>query len=280
MSSNAESPGLQSIDPNVTDLGELIAVVDDEKVESQPDPQALANVLGAVFGVLPLSAVVVGAAGLGAVSVWSWRRRRDSTETSSIVRIPRSDIRRLVSGGELQFPLGEPVVGQVYVRHPVRSGSYWPFAEFHQLLVQEKTFEIARYLIALGAGDINVECKINVGKSSSGETVFRTPTPADVSASLGFAQGVNGALSISITGPGNESDIPGDLVWPNNDPLFKLARESASAGVKTFKVGMATNQTNSVNAEVAATIPKFGLSAGGTYKRWEDLTFVVQARFE
>ena len=61
--------------------------------------------------------------------------------------------------------------------------------------------------------------------------------------------------------------------------MFKLARDAASAGAETFHFGIKTSKSPSVNAEIAAKLSGLNFSLGGDYKRWEDLTFTVDATF-
>jgi len=198
---------------------------------------------------------------------------------SHVALISRDDAMRLVERDLLFFPEGEPIAGEAYARHPLRRRDYWPFADFHRLLLHEKSVEVARYLLALGAGDITIRCKNGAGGEGRANVKLQTPTPADISAGLGFALDESGDLSITITGAGRSSDAPSDLIWPDRDPLFKLARDAAGAGARTFRFGIKTDQSRSVNATVGASLKDLGLNIGGDYKHWEDLTFTVDARF-
>lgn len=69
------------------------------------------------------------------------------------------------------------------------------------------------------------------------------------------------------------------MIWPDKDRLFKLARDSATAGAETFRFEIKTDQSRAVNASFGAKLKGLGLELGGEYKRWEDLTFSVEARF-
>lgn len=106
------------------------------------------------------------------------------------------------------------------------------------------------------------------------------PNLDDVSLTMGFARDDSGKLSIRITGAGKRSRTPADLSWPGQDPMFKLARDAAQAGAGEFHFGLRAEQSGSVNAEAALKIQKeLRLGLGGEYKRWEDLTFTVDASF-
>ncbi|MFS0704458.1 hypothetical protein AB6N23_08050 [Cellulomonas sp. 179-A 9B4 NHS] len=89
-----------------------------------------------------------------------------------------------------------------------------------------------------------------------------------------------GDLSIRITGAGRRPPHqPRDLIWPTADPVFRLAREAANGD--TFHFGMKGQRSASVSLDVGAHLEKsLGLHLGGEYKRWEDLTFTVDATFQ
>jgi hypothetical protein len=97
---------------------------------------------------------------------------------------------------------------------------------------------------------------------------------------MGFGRDDTGKLGIRITGAGKRSRPPADLIWPSRDAMFRLARDAAHAGAATFHFGLRAEQSGSVNAQAAAKFQKdLHLGLGGEYKRWEDLSFTVDAAF-
>jgi hypothetical protein len=186
----------------------------------------------------------------------------------------------LVDRELLFFPEGEPASNEVYVRHPLRRRDYWPFADYHRLLLHEKSVEAARYLLSLGATDVTIRWVEDTRKRRGGRASAKIPSRLDISTDIGFAEDNSGDLTITITGASQKFDTPTDLIWPRHDPLFKLAHDVATARSREFRFGITTEQSRSVNAAAGADLRVLGLSLGGDYKRWEDIIFTVEARFD
>ncbi|MFS0704459.1 hypothetical protein AB6N23_08055 [Cellulomonas sp. 179-A 9B4 NHS] len=93
------------------------------------------------------------------------RRRKDSPE---VLLVGFGDAQRLVGTGGLYFPAGGPVVNQVYARHPLRRRDYLPYAAFHREILHERSIEMARYLLSLGARDVTIAWQGSVGKRARG----------------------------------------------------------------------------------------------------------------
>ncbi|MGY1618176.1 hypothetical protein ACI797_15665 [Geodermatophilus sp. SYSU D00691] len=189
------------------------------------------------------------------------------------------DARRLVQRELLSFPEGGPSIGHVYARHPVRRRDYVPYAGFHRLVLNEKSIETARYLLSLGARDIEITWRESIGKPAKAEGGIRLPNAEDLSLTMGFGRDDTGKLAIRITGAGKARPVLDDLTWPDRDPTFKLMRTSAEAGAERFHFGIQTEQSTSVNASAAAKLKDVGFNLGGDYKRYEDLAFTVDATF-
>ena len=146
--------------------------------------------------------------------------------------------------------------------------------------MHEKSVEAARYLLSLGARDVEITCHQSKDKEVIAEAGLVMPNLEDVSLSMGFGRDDTGKLAIRITGAGQRRRVPDDLIWPSRDPMFKLAHDAAQAGAKTFHFGLKAGDSGSVNARAAVKMQKdLHLGLGGEYKRWEDLGFTVDATF-
>ena len=120
------------------------------------------------------------------------------------------DARLLLQQEQLAFPEGGPTVGVVYARHPLRRRHYVPFAQFHRVILQEKWFEAARYLLSLGARDIEITWEQTTGKASQGQVRAPLPNADEVSLGMGFALDASGKHTIRITGAGKKRPrVPG-----------------------------------------------------------------------
>ena len=265
------------------DYGDVLAIVEDPqdfRVSGRSwNRVASTNAAAAIAGMAPAAMPALLAVPL---VVLAFRATQQSTRpTPPVALIAMQDAARLVQQDMLVFPQGGPSVGQVYGRHPLRRRDYLPYASFHRLVLQEKAIEAARYLLSLGARDVEITCHQTNGSGAKAESGVLAPNLDDVSLTMGFARDASGRLSIRISGAGRKSRMPAGLLWPSQDPMFKLARDAAQAGADEFHFGLHAEQSGSVNAQAALKLQKdLRLGLGGEYKRWEDLIFTVDATFD
>lgn len=265
------------------DLGEVLAIVEKPAAFQVPERSwKQEKVLDAASVLAEVAAPTMPALWAVPLVVLAVKetQRRTNGQPPHVALMALQDAKRLAERDLLFFPNGWPAVGQVYSRHPLRRRDYLPYASYHRLVVHEKSIEIARYLLSLGARDVEITCHDSRGKEAKGEAAISTPTMDDVSLTMGFGRDNSGRLAIRITGAGKRRRVPDDLIWPGRDPMFKLAHDSAQAGADTFHFGLQAEQSGSVNATAAVRIQKeLGLGLGGEYKRWENLNFTVDAAF-
>lgn len=120
-----------------------------------------------------------------------------------------------------------------------------------------------------------------MANSASAEGSAPVPDLGEVSLAMGFGREESGRLSIRVEGAGRRSeDAVADLAWPAHDPMFRLVRDAAASGASTFHFGIAAESSGTVNAAAALKlVGDLGISLGREYKRWEDLSFTVDATF-
>jgi hypothetical protein len=259
------------VDPSQWNLGELLAFVPERVEDFRPGDRRWRKVMvdsasPASGAASPLSVVMAALSSVG----------KKSDPEVSLLSI--ASARDLQSKGLLFFPNGGPSPHQLYARHPLRLRDYIPYAAYHREIVHERSIEMARYLLSLGATEVRIAWQQQIGKGSKIRASLDTPTPDEVAAELGMARDRGGDLSIQIFGSGKNPPQPTDLIWPRADPVFKLAHDAATG--TTFHFGMKGRQSSSVSAEAGARLEKqLGFHLGGEYKRWEDLTFTVDASF-
>lgn len=265
------------------DLGDPLAIV--ESPTDFPVPERswtreglvdaaviAANLAGAAMPVLGAVPLVVLAVKMG--------QHPSPDRPPHVALMALQDARKLVERDLLFFPNGGPAAGQVYGRHPLRRRDYLPFASYHRLVLHEKAIEVARYLLSLGARDVEITCDQSTGKEAKADAGILTPSVDDISLTMGFGRDKTGKLAIRITGAGKRRRVPADLIWPGRDAMFKLAYDTAHAGAETFHFGLQAAESGSVNARAAVKFQKeLHLGLGGEYKRWEDLSFTVDAAF-
>lgn len=271
------------VDLDSWDLGDVLGVVDEPRDFRVPErswnKEGVVEAGLLAHHIAPVAGPAAWAVPL-VVLAWKVGRAQAPPKAPRIALMAMDDATRLTDRGLLFFPQGGPAAGRVYARHPLRRRDYLPYANYHQLVLHEKSVEGARYLLALGACDVEITCDQSAGKQAKAKAGVEIPSVEDVSLTMGFGRDATGKLAIRITGAGKRRKPPADLIWPGQDHMFILAHDAALAGAHTFHFGLKAGQTGSVNAEAAVRIKNdLGLGLGGEYKRWEDLNFTVDATF-
>lgn len=274
------TPRGDQVDLESWDLGDVLAVVEQPKEYAEKERPGIAvDIVNAAVGVAGSTTVGMAAGLVVPLVLLAVKGLRSEGPRPHVALMSIDDARRLAQRELLFFPEGGPNVHDVYARHPLRRRDYVPFATFHRLLLNEKAIEAAQYLLSLGARDVEITWQESTGKTAKGEAGVALPTADDVSLTTSFARDETGRLAIRITGAGKaKPEVPG-LIWPARDPMFKLAHTVAQAGAETFHFGIKTEQSATVNAAAAVKLKSLNFSLGGDYKRWEDLTFTVDATF-
>ncbi|WP_456881898.1 hypothetical protein [Geodermatophilus sp. SYSU D00779] len=278
------------VDLDSWDLGDVLAIVERPDAFLEEDRSSSAaylvktTVKATVSATMsskmsPTMSAAAGALVVVPLVLLMVKGRRTEAPPPHAALMSVEDARRLVQRDLLFFPEGGPSVGHVYARHPLRRRDYVSYAGFHRFLLNEKSVEAARYLLSLGARDIEITWRESIGKSAKAEGGIGLPDAEDVSLTMGFGRDDTGKLAIRITGAGKARPVLDDLIWPDRDPMFKLMRTSADAGAEEFHVGIKTERSASVNASAAVKLRDLGFSLGGEYKRYEDLAFTVDATF-
>jgi len=195
--------------------------------------------------------------------------------------VERATLLPLIQSGKIRFPFGmAPQVKLAYAQHPADPGYYIPFADFHHAILEDKIVEVTRLLIALGA----VEIKAHWQKSKKREGVMSGKVVTDddlmtMGVDGGFGSNDSHRYSIVLSGGSGERGPIPDLKWMGVDPVFQLAVDAADSSFQIFRRTISTSDMHSVDVSLAGRLPKVGLSLGGDYKMWENVSLALEARF-
>lgn len=149
---SATPPPEHTVDLDSWDLGDVLAIVDTPDALIKKDRSwTTTDVVTATVGV-----ATGGLAAVPLAVLMLTGRRTGSAQPPHAALMEVEDARNLVQRDLLFFPEGGPSSGQVYARHPLRRRDYVPYAAFHRLVLNEKSVEAARYLLSLGARDIEI----------------------------------------------------------------------------------------------------------------------------
>lgn len=193
----------------------------------------------------------------------------------TVFQISRSDAQ------EIQFPVGHPRDGVVYVGHPSVPNVYYPMADFHKAMFEHKLCEAVRLLMNLGATKIEVE-HIN-GWDETFSVNLAVPL-----ASTGTIGGHGGGHSkgqtrllyrAELSGTTNPT-IPVDMVWYNHEPTWQVISEGRTKhGLEQFSIDLKYVDDFGVSAGLAAKIEKSGLDVGGKFQDHQSTHWRIKGHF-
>jgi len=208
----------------------------------------------------------------------------DAPTALQLGAVERKTLKPLIDSGRVRFPYGmAPQMKLAYAQHPADPGLYIPVADYHQSILEDKIIEITRLLIARGATDIMVSWQHKEHRDAKLALKGYAPVTTDDLMTVGMEGGFGTAdtnrYSLVLSGgSGERGDIP-SLKWLGIDPIFQLAVDAAEKSYKSFRRAITSTQTHSVDVAMAGQLEKVGLSLGGRYKTWENVSLALEAQF-
>lgn len=194
--------------------------------------------------------------------------------TKSLMSLERSGIQSL----NIDFPLGHPVEGSVYMLHPTKQNYYIPSDKYEEAIFLEKVSEYCYLLRCLGAKEIKIQSII--GKSLD----EMNKSEVDVNTSFGRKSfGLEGNVNYQnqqdcnsenlyqfknsmVFQPIGKPFVPNDLNWLAVEPKWKRLIDNRLSGNLTHYVEEISTSTSNIlsesekiniNLEIKALITKF-----------------------
>ena len=206
--------------------------------------------------ILPIGGFL--AVGLAAPIVVVWLLRRKNVK-SKLLLLPYSFSEKL----SLIHP---PMNDQVYVGHPHEPRIYYPTAEFHRIMFENKFSELLRLLTSLGAVRIKAHYIKGYKRDLGFETIFGI---AADQFSLKFDKTQSQERSVVYEAELDnlsKPDPPANLLWYAHENTWKeLTRERLSNGLRKVRVNLEYAEDFGVNAELKAKIKHYDLNLGGKF---------------
>jgi hypothetical protein len=153
--------------------------------------------------------LAAGAAGAVGAQVFKWRQ---SFLEGELLRVSPADC------AGLQFPPGHPQLNRIYVLHPFQRTRYLTLEAFHHTLFTDKLSEVLRLYAALGATTVQA---VRVSGHTKVEDFLSGGSPAEEEEPVVLSQ------TFSPTQPPH---LPGNLVWLEHEPQWKLGAEKRIHG--------------------------------------------------
>lgn len=231
--------------------------------DRQPDPAGgAAGIVGAAH---PL--------GLALNLVSRWRPSRAERRELSVLKVTRNKAK------QLRFPVGHPLPDVVYVGNPAMPAVYYALADFHRQTFAHKFSEALTLLGSLGADTMSVTAVQGWSREFAANLGAMVPRWA-ATARPGPRRAAAGASSTATLQGSGDPRIPTDRTWFDHEHEWQgFARNRIDNDLREFTLHVRYEEDFSVDADLAAKVPKIGLKTGGSFQRHESTVWAISATF-
>lgn len=165
----------------------------------------------------------------------------------------------------------------VYSRHPSDPNFFIRIANFHGYLLQEKRAEFFRLVTALGAKAVRQSDANRMGVKGSSKLEASDPTQIfDLNFDLNMESNLRSEknsrfdLTASFEEATQPPRFPENMRWINHEPVWRaMAEARINNWVDRFTVSFTYSQDFNITAALVGKISEFGLSAGGSFSKFE-----------
>lgn len=189
---------------------------------------------------------------------------------------------RQSQAGQLAMPVGHPLPNVVYVGSPAVAERYYPMADFHVRVFEERFGEAMRLLMALGAERLFVRSEhgwkrdISAKVDAPIQRVLKNHAEVRIGGrrdrSLVFE-----ATLVPVAAPA----VPPDLVWFNHEPTWQAVADGrAQYGLREFQLHVTSREDFGISADVASKVRRQKvLDLGGGFNRQVDTSWLLEGTF-
>jgi hypothetical protein len=194
--------------------------------------------------------------------------RRAAARGKTAVMISRADARLL------RLDRGHPRLGLLYVGHPTKSTVYFPAAEFHRRVFEDKFIEAVTLLMSLGASRISVE-------QEHGHTRDEEQTLLPLGFERKKHDKATGAALFEGEFPGSGTpEVPPDLTWFDDEPTWKMLAEArTSRGAERWSLVVNYTTDYGIDMHVVDNAISGGLNIGGKFAEAQHIVWRLSAEF-
>lgn len=167
----------------------------------------------------------------------------------------------------LTFPIGHPMVNQLYVAHPLIQNHYIPFENYEVELIQDRVREFCSLMEGMGATSITVGYQqFNVSESESyantnalaavGMKFYSAQANVNQQETNKFMQSLGQSLNLHQTyNPFQQPFIPDNLIWYPQEPTWqRLVEQRLRGSITSHTESIETNKTQVINNDSLSEI--------------------------
>ena len=218
---------------------------------------------------------------------WGLRRGDPRDPTLKALKEAEDDGLRLLpvrqsDVGQLDMPIGHPLPNVVYIGSPAVPVRYYPMADFHVRVFEERFGEAMLLLMALGAERLTVRSEHGWKRDISAN--IEAPIKSVLKNQAGLRIGSRRDRSLVFEAellPATMPEIPDGLVWFNHEPTWQAVAEGrARYGLREFQLQVTSREDFGITADVASKIRRRKvLSLGGGFTQQVDTSWLLEGTF-
>ncbi|WP_205697470.1 hypothetical protein [Conexibacter sp. SYSU D00693] len=183
---------------------------------------------------------------------------------------------------QLDMPVGHPLPNVVYIGSPAVARRYYPMADFHVRVFEERFGEAMRLLMALGAERVTVRSERGWKRDVGTDIEAPIKRVLKNQAELRFGSRRDRSLVFEAElVPTGVPEVPEGLVWFDYEPTWKAVVEARERyGLREFQLHVTSRENFGIDADVASKIGRRKvLSLGGRFTQQVDTSWVLEGTF-
>jgi hypothetical protein len=182
--------------------------------------------------------------------------------------------------GELAMPAGHPLPKTVYIGSPAIAKRYYPMADFHRRVFEERFSEAVVMLMALGADEFRVRSEHGWARDLSTEV----DTPVRVAKAGGVMKTAHRKDSSLLFEAHLDPGRPGlhrHPIWFHHEPTWQsIAEGRLEHGLRDFSLSVTTREDFGIDGDLAAKIKRRKiLGLGGEFGTHVNTTWILEGTF-
>jgi hypothetical protein len=168
----------------------------------------------------------------------------------------------------ISFPMGHPVVNQLYVAHPLTQNHYFPFETYEIELIKDRIHEFCELMECLGATSISICYQQHSEKDSEHNnnsqvvlngkvnTLYQAGASINQQETNKFMQSLGQSLNLHQTyNPFQQPFIPDNLIWYPQEPTWqRLVEQRLRGSITSHTESIETNKTQVINNDSLSEI--------------------------
>ncbi|MCG7326852.1 hypothetical protein [Achromobacter sp. ACRQX] len=180
----------------------------------------------------------------------------------------------------LEMQPSHPILGTVYAAHPCVDSRFYPVANFHRKVFEDKVAEANRLLMSLGATSITIE-HIQGWDRTFNASLTAHGAGADVAAHASRTSAASSNLMYKATYENDDAPaLPENLNWYVHERMWQEVVEGRlKRGMRTFSLFITYDEDHNINAGLKVKLEKAGLDLGGTFRDHVATTWKMTGTF-